>query len=198
VDATTFDAAGKIYLSTTGNFSVSSVSGADEDVFVFTPTTLGPTTAGSYSSTLFFDGSLLGLAANDVTGIDLPLGTAAAGAQATSAAILDIARDWSTPAGEKAAIKSNATLLARDQVLATFAPRLSYTPAKSPLQQSLLTKAINPVSKTNYSSAPNDGESPSYDSNDYSLAIDADDNWETTLRTLANDVYSAIIDAGDI
>jgi hypothetical protein len=27
---------------------------------------------------------------------------------------------------------------------------------------------------------------------------DADDNWETTLRTLANDVYSAINEAGDI
>ena len=27
---------------------------------------------------------------------------------------------------------------------------------------------------------------------------DADDNWETTLRTLANDVYSAINEVGDI
>jgi hypothetical protein len=27
---------------------------------------------------------------------------------------------------------------------------------------------------------------------------DADDDWETTLRTLANDVYSAINEAGDI
>jgi hypothetical protein len=48
------------------------VSGADEDVFVFTPTTLGGTTAGTYSSTLYFDGSAFGLAANDVFAIDLP------------------------------------------------------------------------------------------------------------------------------
>jgi hypothetical protein len=27
---------------------------------------------------------------------------------------------------------------------------------------------------------------------------DADDDWETTLRTLANDVYTAINEAGDI
>ena len=40
VDAAAVDAAGKIYLSTSNNFAVTGVSGADEDVFVFTPTTL--------------------------------------------------------------------------------------------------------------------------------------------------------------
>jgi hypothetical protein len=49
------------------------VSGADEDGFVFTPTALGSSTSGSYSSALFFDGSLLGLGTNDVSGIDIPL-----------------------------------------------------------------------------------------------------------------------------
>jgi hypothetical protein len=77
VDASTLDADGKIYLSTTGNFSVSGVSGADEDVFVFTPTALGGSTSGSYSSALFFDGSLFGLAANNVSGIDIALPAAA-------------------------------------------------------------------------------------------------------------------------
>ena len=48
------------------------LSGADEDVFVFNPTQLGPTTAGAYSPSLFFDGSGFGLAANDVFGIDVP------------------------------------------------------------------------------------------------------------------------------
>ena len=48
------------------------ISGADEDVFVFTPTSLGAMTAGTYSSTLYFDGSAFGLAANDVFAIDLP------------------------------------------------------------------------------------------------------------------------------
>jgi len=61
-----------LYLSSAGLFSVTGVSGADEDVFVFTPTTLGSNTTGTYSSTLFFDGSVLGLAGNDLFAIELP------------------------------------------------------------------------------------------------------------------------------
>jgi uncharacterized protein YjiK/Fe-S cluster biogenesis protein NfuA len=72
VDATAVDTAGKIYLSTLGPFAVTGVSGADEDVFVFTPTSLGSVTAGTFSPTLYFDGSVHGLAANDVFAIDLP------------------------------------------------------------------------------------------------------------------------------
>ncbi len=71
VDAVAVDASGKIYLSTIGNFSVTGRSGADEDVFVFTPTSLGGTTTGTYSSTLFFDGSVYGVT-GDIFGIDLP------------------------------------------------------------------------------------------------------------------------------
>jgi uncharacterized protein YjiK len=63
---------GNLYLSTAGNFAVTGVSGSDEDVFVFIPTQLGSTTAGTFSSTLFFDGSLLGLAGNDLTAIERP------------------------------------------------------------------------------------------------------------------------------
>jgi len=48
------------------------VSGDDEDVFVCTPTSLGDITAGTYSPTLYFDGSAWGLDANDVEAIDLP------------------------------------------------------------------------------------------------------------------------------
>jgi hypothetical protein len=72
VDALALDASGRIYLSTTGNFAVSGRSGADEDVFVFTPSSLGPTTQGSFAPALFFDGSAHGLAPNDVFAIDLP------------------------------------------------------------------------------------------------------------------------------
>ncbi|HEU0246267.1 MAG TPA: cadherin domain-containing protein [Gaiellaceae bacterium] len=72
IDAAALDASGAIHLSTFNNFAVSGVSGADEDVFVFTPTSLGDTTAGTYSSTLYFDGSGHGLSANDVLAIDLP------------------------------------------------------------------------------------------------------------------------------
>jgi PKD repeat protein len=72
VDGLAVDAAGNVYLSTTGAFSVSGLSGADEDVFVFRPTRLGPTTAGGFGPGLFFDGSLYGLGGNDVFAIDLP------------------------------------------------------------------------------------------------------------------------------
>ncbi|MGH3135631.1 MAG: hypothetical protein ACRDPV_03950, partial [Gaiellaceae bacterium] len=72
VDAAAVDALGNIYLSTLDTFSVPGVGGDDDDVFVFTPTSTGHTTAGTYSSVLFFDGSAFGLAANDVFAIDLP------------------------------------------------------------------------------------------------------------------------------
>lgn len=72
VDGAARDASGKLYLSTLSNFAVSGISGADEDVCVFTPTSLGNATAGTYSPTLYFDGSAFGLAANDVFAIDVP------------------------------------------------------------------------------------------------------------------------------
>ena len=72
VDAAAVDAAGRIYLSTLGAFSVTGTGGSDEDVFVFNPTSLGANTAGSYDSALYFDGSAFGLSSNDVFAIDLP------------------------------------------------------------------------------------------------------------------------------
>jgi hypothetical protein len=72
VDAVSVDSTGRLFLSTADTFAVPGLSGADEDVFVFNPTQLGPTTAGTYSPSLFFDGSSFGLAANDVFGIDVP------------------------------------------------------------------------------------------------------------------------------
>ncbi|MDB4678928.1 hypothetical protein OAE79_01195, partial [Rhodopirellula sp.] len=70
VDAVSVTSDGTIYLSTTGNFSVSGISGADEDVFVFNPASLGPGTAGSFDSSLFFDGSTVGFG-NDVGGLQV-------------------------------------------------------------------------------------------------------------------------------
>jgi hypothetical protein len=61
-------------MSTRGLFSVtgvSGVSGDNEDVFVCSSPTIG-TNAVCSSSSLFFDGSNSGLAANDIDGIDLP------------------------------------------------------------------------------------------------------------------------------
>jgi hypothetical protein len=54
---------GRLLISTMGNVSVTGASGADEDLVAFTPTTLGTTTAGSWS--LYFDGSDVGLTNND-------------------------------------------------------------------------------------------------------------------------------------
>jgi calcineurin-like phosphoesterase family protein len=72
VDGAAIGVDGQIYLSTRGAFSVSGLAGDDEDVFVFSPTSLGPTTEGSYSPALFFDGSAFGLEATNVTDMDLP------------------------------------------------------------------------------------------------------------------------------
>jgi len=72
IDAAAVDSSGKIYLSTLNNFAVAGIGGADEDVFGFTPSSLGDVTAGTYSPALYFDGSVYGLAANDVTAVDLP------------------------------------------------------------------------------------------------------------------------------
>jgi subtilisin family serine protease len=64
---------GRILISTKGNFSVSGLSGADEDVIRFTPTSTGTSTAGSWS--MYFDGSNYGLADGgeneDVDGISV-------------------------------------------------------------------------------------------------------------------------------
>jgi hypothetical protein len=57
---------GKVYLSTRGDFSVNGIHGANEDVFVCVPTSLGGNTACNYAPSLYFDGSTWGLSANDV------------------------------------------------------------------------------------------------------------------------------------
>ncbi len=62
---------GNIYLSTTGNFSTSGLSGADEDVFVCNTPNTGTNTSCS-SFTPFFDGSAYGLSGNDIFAFDLP------------------------------------------------------------------------------------------------------------------------------
>ena len=66
VDALDVTSNGNIYLSTTGDFAVNGVAGADEDIFVCAPTSIGDATACAYSPTLYFDGSTWNLSANDV------------------------------------------------------------------------------------------------------------------------------------
>ncbi len=72
VDALDVASNGDIYLSTLDAFSVTGVSGADEDVFVCGSPVTGAATSCTYSPTLYFDGSTLGLGGNDVDAINLP------------------------------------------------------------------------------------------------------------------------------
>jgi len=70
VDAACWTASSTILLSTVGNFSVPGLSGANEDVFQFTPTSLGGNTSGTYNMVL--DLSTLGISTGaDVSAIEI-------------------------------------------------------------------------------------------------------------------------------
>lgn len=70
-DVDALDVVGEnIYLSTLGDFSVSGLSGADEDVFVCAASSVGSVTACDYSPALYFDGSTWGLESNDVDALN--------------------------------------------------------------------------------------------------------------------------------
>ncbi len=72
IDAVSLLPDGRVLISTTGNPSVSGVSGADEDILMFTPTTLGDVTSGTWA--MYFDGSDVGLANSgneDVDALDI-------------------------------------------------------------------------------------------------------------------------------
>jgi subtilisin family serine protease len=70
IDAVSTTPTGPLLFSTNGNFSVPGLSGVDEDVFQFAPTSLGANTAGTYSS--LFVGLSAGLPAGaDVSATEL-------------------------------------------------------------------------------------------------------------------------------
>jgi hypothetical protein len=74
---------GALYLSTLGNFAVPGRSGANEDVFVCTPTIAGGVvTACAYAASLHFDGSTFGLGGNDVDALGLGVTPPAGGVPA--------------------------------------------------------------------------------------------------------------------
>ena len=60
-----------IYLGTLGAFSVTGLSGQNEDLFIFNPTALGSTTSGTFDTTLYLDGSLFGLSSYDIDAFDV-------------------------------------------------------------------------------------------------------------------------------
>lgn len=70
IDAMSVSTDGKLVISTTGSYSVSGASGADEDLIIFTATAFGPTTSGSWAQ--YFDGSDVALntaSSEDVNGV---------------------------------------------------------------------------------------------------------------------------------
>ncbi|MCI0555385.1 MAG: DNRLRE domain-containing protein [Anaerolineae bacterium] len=77
IDSLDVAANGDIYLSSADVFSVTGISGNDEDVFVCTPAFVGGAVDScTYTSVLYFDGSAYGLDANDMEAINLPSGFA--------------------------------------------------------------------------------------------------------------------------
>lgn len=60
-----------LYLSTNGTFSVTGLTGANEDIFIFRPTALGATTTGSFATPLYLDGSLFSLSSYDIDAFDV-------------------------------------------------------------------------------------------------------------------------------
>ncbi|MCP4996615.1 MAG: hypothetical protein GY934_23005, partial [Gammaproteobacteria bacterium] len=62
IDAISVTSDGKLLLSTIGTFAVPGVSGRDEDLIIFTPTSLGENTSGSWAR--YFDGSDVDLRQN--------------------------------------------------------------------------------------------------------------------------------------
>ncbi len=71
VTGVSVDAGGNIYLAVQSDFVAGSVSGEDEDVFVFDPTSLGPTTSGTFTSPLYFDGSQFGIVDAELVGLQI-------------------------------------------------------------------------------------------------------------------------------
>jgi subtilisin family serine protease len=72
VDGVAVDGSGSILLSTLGAFAVPGVTGLGEDIFVCTPSSLGPNTLCVYSSAPFFQGSAWGLAGLGLDAFELP------------------------------------------------------------------------------------------------------------------------------
>ncbi|MEK6675010.1 MAG: S8 family peptidase, partial [Planctomycetota bacterium] len=89
VDGIGMNAAGQLVLSTLGSFSVAGLSGNGADLIVFTPTSLGSATSGSY--TMLFDGSDVGLSAVLAENVD------AAGFMASGALLLSTTGNFAVP-----------------------------------------------------------------------------------------------------
>ena len=104
-----------LYFSTRGSFSVSGLSGRDEDAFGFAPTNLGNSTSGSFVAGLALDGSLYGLSSFDIDGF--AVGAAPA---SLSSAGFDAAGVLETPS-PKTSLKTTANAQISDALFAMLA-----------------------------------------------------------------------------
>ena len=68
IDALAVNANGDLLISTQGNFTVPGISGQDDDILGFMPTS---TTTGSFDTDLLLDGAAIGIGGNDIVGFDL-------------------------------------------------------------------------------------------------------------------------------
>jgi hypothetical protein len=66
INGVRINSAGQIYLTTTGNFSVTGSSGDGSDIFVCTPGSLGSTTTCTFGPGLYWDGSANGFSGEDL------------------------------------------------------------------------------------------------------------------------------------
>ena len=69
VNASFVDNNGDVYLSTNGDFQVIGLSGQNSDISIFTPSSLGSDTSGTFSS--FLDGSEIGFGGENIDGLTL-------------------------------------------------------------------------------------------------------------------------------
>ena len=150
VDALDVDSNGTIYLSTLGDFSVTGVSGSDEDVLICSPTSLGSVTACNYSPTLFFDGSTWGQSANDVDAFNLlDLGTIP------------------TPTPTNTSVPTNTPTITPTPT-STFTPTATFTatstptigPSPTPTSTSTPTPTFTPSSTPTSTSTPGPTNTP--------------------------------------
>jgi hypothetical protein len=157
IDALAVDVNGDIYLSTRSVFEVPGLTGDNEDVFICRPISLGENTACTYLTPLFFDGSLWGLASNDINGIFLPplpggapTATATAAFTPTSSATPTFTpTDTPTPMPTSTATASaTPTFTATATFTATFTslPAASHTPTPTNTQDPNITPTDTPTS----------------------------------------------------
>jgi hypothetical protein len=143
VDALDVDFNGLIYLSTMGDFSVTGVAGADEDVFICAPISVGSVTTCNYKPALYFDGSLWGLSANDVDAFNfLTVGPVPTSTPSPTPTNTPLPTNTATPTNT---FTPTATLTETSTPTATFTPTIGPSPTSTPTPTATLTPTETPT-----------------------------------------------------